>query len=528
MVVIEDHAPPVRRIGWGRAAWCGVLAAALALGVAELVSGLLEGTDNPVVSVGESVIDLVPPFVKDFAIEVFGTTDKQALIIGTLLLLAGFSAVVGVLAARRRWMGYAGIGLFAVVGVLAAITRYDATWVAALPTLAGAAAAAVALPKLLDPGSTVATVTPDPDAVSSPVPSVPAPDRRRFLLAAIGTGSAAVIAGGLGRVLRARFQVDAARAALVLPRPASPAVAAGPEVAVAVEGAEPYLTPNGRFYRIDTALVVPQLSPDVWSLRVGGMVDRELTLTYDELLARPMVERIVTLACVSNEVGGRLVGNARWLGVPLADVLRDAGVQQGADQLVSRSYDGWTCGTPTAAVLDGRDALLAIGMNGEPLPVSHGFPVRMVVPGLYGYVSATKWVTELELTTFADFDAYWVRRGWAAQAPIKTMARIDVPRSGASLGAGTVAVAGVAWAPHRGIRAVEVQVDDGEWQQAELAAEPTVDAWRQWVFAWDAFPGRHVLRARATDGDGAVQTGEEAAPVPDGATGWHSIVIEIP
>jgi DMSO/TMAO reductase YedYZ molybdopterin-dependent catalytic subunit len=353
------------------------------------------------------------------------------------------------------------------------------------------------------------------------------PDRRRFLLAAIGTASAAVVAGGLGRVLRARFQVDAARAALVLPRPTSPAVPAGAEAAVAVEGAEPYVTPNGRFYRIDTALVVPQLSPDVWRLRIGGMVDRELTLTYDELVARPMVERIVTLACVSNEVGGRLVGNARWLGVPLADVLHEAGVRPGADQLVSRSYDGWTCGTPTAAVLDGRDALLAVGMNGEPLPLSHGFPVRMVVPGLYGYVSATKWVTELELRTFADFDAYWVRRGWAAQAPIKTMARIDVPRSGASVGAGTVAVAGVAWAPHRGIQAVEVQVDEGDWQPAELAAEPTVDGWRQWVLPWDAPPGRHVLRARATDGDGAVQTGEESDPVPDGATGWHSLVVEI-
>ena len=345
----------------------------------------------------------------------------------------------------------------------AAVTRPDGDWVDALPTLAGAGAAAWTLRWLLD------IAAPGTGRVRQPTAAPPvAVDRRKFLLAGVATGSAAVIAGGLGRALRGRFQVDAARAAIVLPQPTSTVVVPAASE-IGVEGVAPYLTPNSSFYRIDTALVVPQLSPSAWRLRIHGMVDRELTLTFDDLLARPMVERVVTLACVSNEVGGRLIGNARWLGVPLADVLAEAGVQDGADQLVSRSYDGWTCGTPTAIVLDGRDALLAVGMNGEPLPVSHGFPVRMVVPGLYGYVSATKWVTELELSTFDAFDAYWVRRGWAVEGPIKTMSRIDTPRHGAGLRPGTVTIAGVAWAQHRGITKVEVQVDEAAWQEARLA-----------------------------------------------------------
>jgi DMSO/TMAO reductase YedYZ molybdopterin-dependent catalytic subunit len=287
----------------------------------------------------------------------------------------------------------------------------------------------------------------------------------------------------------------------------------------------PFITPNAEFYRIDTALVAPQIRPGSWKLDVGGMVDRPFTLSYQDLLDRPLVERDLTLVCVSNEVGGRYTGTARWLGVSLRDVLMEAGVQPGADQLVSRSADGWTAGTPTSVVMDGRDALIAIGMNGEPLPVSHGFPARLVVPGLYGFVSATKWLVELELSTFASFDPYWARRGWAKQAPIKTMARIDTPRGLASLPAGRVAIAGMAWAPHRGIKAVEVGIDGGAWQQARLGDVPSNDTWRQWVLEWDAPPGRHTITVRATDGDGALQTPDRAAPIPDGASGWHSIVV---
>jgi DMSO/TMAO reductase YedYZ molybdopterin-dependent catalytic subunit len=531
-VVVTDRAAPVRaaRVPWRRAAWAGVLTVAVALGVAELATGLIEGSENPVVSVGEVVVDHVPSAIRDWAISVFGTTDKTVLIIGTVVLLVLFGALVGVLAAKRRWVAPVGIGVFTAIGVAAAVTRPDAEPIDALPTLAGAVAALIALPWLLRMAEEPVVEVAVADRAEAPAAAPAPPDglgRRRFLLAGVATGAGAVIAGSLGRFLQGRFQVDAARNELVLPAPRSPAAPVPATAEVGVTGTETFLTPNSDFYRIDTALVVPQLSPDVWRLRVHGMVDRELELTFDDLLARPMVERLITLTCVSNEIGGDLVGNARWLGTPLADLLREAGVHSGADQLVSRSFDGWTCGTPTSVLLDGRDALLAVGMNGEPLPVTHGFPARLVVPGLYGYVSATKWVTELELTTFDAFDAYWVRLGWAQQAPIKTMSRIDTPRGGSRPAAGRIPVAGVAWAQHRGIDRVEVQVDDGPWQDAHLADQATIDAWRLWGFDWDATSGSHRLRARATDGTGEVQTSDSADPIPDGATGWHTVFIDV-
>ena len=296
---------------------------------------------------------------------------------------------------------------------------------------------------------------------------------------------------------------------------------------VDVPNMTPFVTPNKDFYRIDTALSVPQITAESWRLKVHGMVDRELELTFADLLERNVVERDITLTCVSNEVGGNLISNAKWLGVPLAEILQEAGVHPDADQLKSTSADGWTSGSPVATITDGRDALLAFGMNGEPLPVEHGFPVRMVVPGLYGYVSATKWVVDLELTTFENFDAYWVQRGWSQQGPIKTESRIDVPKPFARVAPGRVAVAGVAWAQHRGIEAVEVRVDGGPWARAELADELTIDTWRQWKFAWDAPAGNHRIEVRATDQTGAVQPEARAEPIPDGATGWHSIVVRV-
>ena len=313
-----------------------------------------------------------------------------------------------------------------------------------------------------------------------------------------------------------------------LPRPASaaPAIPAGAQLPV--PGITPFLTASPGFYREDTALALPQVPPEQWRLRVHGMVARELELSFSELLRRPLTEADITLACVSNEVGGQLAGNARWLGASLAALLREAGVRRGADQILSTSADGWTCGTPVATVLDGRNALLAVGMNGQPLPVAHGFPARMLVPGLYGYVSATKWVIDLELTTFASHRAYWARRGYAARAPIKTMSRIDVPRPLQHVRAGPVAVAGVAWAPHRGIDAVQVRVDGGTWQQARLAAVPGgTDTWRQWVWTWHAAPGLHRLQVRATDGTGARQPGRRVPPYPDGATGWDTVAVTV-
>jgi DMSO/TMAO reductase YedYZ molybdopterin-dependent catalytic subunit len=294
-----------------------------------------------------------------------------------------------------------------------------------------------------------------------------------------------------------------------------------------VEGITPFVTPNDEFYRIDTALLIPNVGVEDWTLQVTGMVDNPFELTFDQLQRYEIVEADVTLACVSNEVGGNLVGNARWRGVRLADVLADARVQPGADQLVGRAVDGFTTGAPLEVVTDGRDALIAIGMNGEPLPRRHGFPARLVVPGLYGYVSATKWLAELELTTFDAFDAYWVPRGWAERAPIKTQSRIDVPRPLATIAPGPTAVAGVAWAQTRGISRVEVQVDDGPWQEARLSEEVGADTWRQWVHEWDATPGSHDLRVRATDGTGETQTAERQPPRPDGATGQHGIVVTV-
>jgi DMSO/TMAO reductase YedYZ molybdopterin-dependent catalytic subunit len=350
-------------------------------------------------------------------------------------------------------------------------------------------------------------------------------DRRRFLTAS-GTVAAAAAAADVGgqALSDRRFSVNTAAVRLAAP-------AAGPkapprDVALDIPGLSPFFTPNPQFYRVDTALVVPQVPPSAWALRIHGMVDNPMTLTFDDLMKRPMIEHDVTLTCVSESVGGSYIGNARWEGTLLAGLLREARVRAGADQIVMRDVNGMTIGVATDPVLDGRASLLAIGMNGQPLPVAHGFPVRVVVPGLYGYVSACKWVVDMELTTFRAFDAYWVQRGWSRQAPIKTESRIDVPKAGASLPAGKVTVAGVAWAQHRGIEAVEVYAD-GTWHPARLAAQDTIDTWRQWYYVWDAAPGRHTLKVRATDKTGHTQTAVVHRTEPNGATGYHTINVTV-
>ncbi len=442
----------------------GVVAAAVALGVAELVAVFTGARSAPLVAVGGVVVDSVPGPVKNFAVATFGTHDKAALLIGTSVLLALFAAGIGALAQRRPALGLAGIGVFGLIGIIAAMTRAGAGPLSELPALFGAVAGVVTLRALLRPR-----------AEDAP--------RRAFLLEAGGLFGGAVIVGLLGRGWGDRRDVSAARSKISLPTPASPA----PELP-----AQPQ---------------APGLSAFVTDNKA--------------------IERYITLACVSNEVGGGLIGTARWLGAPLKDLLEAAGPLPGADQVVGRSVDGFTVGTPTELLMDGRDALVAVGMNGVPLPIEHGFPVRLVVPGLYGYVSATKWLTELELTSFHDFSAYWVPRGWSAQAPIKTESRIDTPRDGARPRAGQVTVAGVAWAQHRGISRVEVRVDDGSWQPATLGPVPSVDTWRLWTWTWSAERGRHRLTVRAADNSGAVQIQDEAPPAPDGATGWHSITVEV-
>ncbi|BCY05625.1 molybdopterin-dependent oxidoreductase [Actinoplanes sp. L3-i22] len=494
-----------------RAGLAGVAAAAAALGVAELLAVFAGARSAPLVAVGGVVVDHVPPGVKDFAIATFGTHDKTALLTGTAVLLGLYAYGVGVLAARRRPFALAGIALFGVVGIAAAVTRPGAGVAAGIPSAVGAALAVWVLRHLL--GLEGASHETDPEA------------RRRFLKQ-VGIVAAVAVGGGTaGRWLTSRGAATEARKELTLPAASEPppVVPAGAQV----PGAVPYVTPNADFYRIDTALISPQVDPANWTLKIHGMVRNPIEITWAELLQRPMVERYVTLACVSNEVGGDLIGNALWLGTPIKALLDEADPLPGADQVVQRSTDGWTCGTPTAALRDGRDALLAIGMNGEPLPVEHGFPVRMIVPGLYGYVSACKWITEIELTRFSDFDAYWVPRGWSAQGPIKTESRIDTPRDHASRKPGPVAVAGVAWAQHRGIAKVEVQVDDGAWETASLAPAVSDDTWRQWKHTWTASSGEHVLRVRATDLDGYTQTSDLADPAPDGATGWHQVTVSV-
>jgi DMSO/TMAO reductase YedYZ molybdopterin-dependent catalytic subunit len=510
----------LRTLGVGAA--IGLVAAAVALGTAQLVAGFVNPQASPVLVVGQSAIDLTPEWLKAWAIRAFGKNDKTVLLggMGAVLMLAAVALGIGSI--RRVWIGLVGLAAFGTLGVVAALTRPVAEPADALPALAAAAAGAIAL--LAMRGALTGRPTQRDDGGGGDHPW--ALDRRRFLLTGAAGIGVAFAAGGIGNAFARRFRADESRAAVTIPTPASRASPIG-EAELSVPGLGPFVTPNERFYRVDTALLVPSVMAEDWRLRVHGMVEREISLGYEQLLARPLIERDITLTCVSNPVGGRYAGNARWIGAPLRDLLEEAGPLPGADQIVSRSVDGFTLGTPTAIAMDGRDAMLAVAMNGEPLPLDHGFPVRMLVPGLYGYVSATKWLVDLELTTFGAYDPYWVQRGWAERAPIKTMSRIDTPSPFLDLHPGEVPIAGVAWAQHVGIDRVEISVDGGPWMAAELAGEDTIDTWRQWVYRWHATPGDHRLRVRATDRTGTTQTAVRAEPFPDGATGHHEIVVRV-
>nr|WP_254303565.1 MULTISPECIES: molybdopterin-dependent oxidoreductase [Rhodococcus] len=485
----------------------GLLAAAVVLGVGELVAVPFGPNSSPFFAVGSAVVDNTPEAVREWAIDTFGTSDKTALFVGMAVVIASIAAAAGVL--RRPW-GAVLFGVLGAVGVLAAVTRSTATPLSALPTIIGVAAGIVVLNALLR------TEEPVADGMS----------RRSFLGLAVTAGVVAVAAGTAGRLLGQARDVTANRLGFRLPTPTpQPPIPAGADLRI--DGLASYITPNDEFYRIDTALVVPQVASEDWSLRIHGMVDRELEITFADLATRQAVERTVTLTCVSNIVGGDLVGNATWIGYPLKDLLEEAGIQDGADMVLSSSHDAFTAGTPLEVLLDGRDALLAVGMNGQPLPVEHGYPARLVVPGLYGYVSATKWVTDLEITRFDKASAYWTDRGWGERGPIKTASRIDTPKPGAAVDAGTVVVAGVAWHQHTGISGVDVQIDDGNWVAATLSEEYSTDTWRQWTYEWAATPGQHTIRARATDGNGDIQTSMTADTVPDGATGYPKAFVTV-
>jgi DMSO/TMAO reductase YedYZ molybdopterin-dependent catalytic subunit len=496
-------------------ATAGAASVAFGAGVGELAAALLAPPSSPFVVVGSLLIDVAPPWAKDAAIALFGTADKAALLVGIGLVLLAVAGAAGVLEARRPPWGQVLIGIIALVGAVAASTRANPPLLAIAPSAVAGIGAVVALRFLLRLRARVAA-----DAASV--------DRRRFLGWAGGAAALGALAALGGYALQAGSRTVAViREAITLPRPAVEAtVASGADLGI--DGLTPIITPNGRFYRIDTALAVPAVDPSTWRLRIHGMVEREVVITWDELLALPLEESVTTLACVSNEVGGGLIGNAVWLGYPIRELLARAAPTADADMVLSRSVDGFSASTPLPVLQDERNAILAVGMNGQPLPADHGFPVRMVVPGLYGYVSATKWVSELEVTRFDAASAYWTDRGWSERGPVKLSSRIDVPRAGQPVEAGPITVAGVAWNQHVGVERVEVQVDGGPWREATLAPAISIDTWVQWRFEWaDASRGSHTVRARAIGADGEVQTSKRQGVVPDGATGLHERAIEV-
>ena len=511
------------RVDWP-AAIAGVVATATALGISELLAGLLSGATSLVAAVGQVVVDLQPAGAKDVVVALFGTNDKLALELFIVALALLIGAGLGVVARRRYPIAVGGFVAFGVVGFLASLGEPLAVpEIAVVSTAISVGAGLLVLGWLLDRSAGWGTTG------GGTRPAVPMPDwsRRAFIIRAGSVGVAAVGAGVVGRGLLERQRTAPVGAGPAIP-PASatvPPLAPEADLSTTIANLTPIVMPNDRFYRIDTAILTPSVGTGDWTLRIHGLVDRETTLTWEQLIALPMFEQYVTIACVSNEVGDKLVGNAKWTGVRLREVLDIAGVQSSATQLVGRSVDGWTAGMPTAWVMDpSREPMIALKMNDEPLAPIHGYPARLIVPGLYGYVSATKWLKELELTTLEAFNGYWVPLGWAKEAPILTQSRIDTPRSGVT--SGTVPIAGIAWAPDRGVSRVEVAID-GVWRDARMS-KPISDAtWVQWVTDWTATPGRHTIMVRATDGDGVVQEETRSRPAPDGARGWHTVSVDV-
>jgi DMSO/TMAO reductase YedYZ molybdopterin-dependent catalytic subunit len=506
----------------------GMMAALVALGTAEFVAGVLPGGRSSLAAVADQVIALTPAVIVGLAIDLLGPANRPVLLLAMLVVAAAAGALAGELTARWRWAAPTCLVPVALVGIAAGIADPLMPGVAAVAAPLVAAVAGVLVLWRLPTAAVAAEASQEPargTVLADPAAS-PAASRREVLVWGASAAGVAAAFAVTGRLLQARGAPARAPGDLALPTPRSPLPAPPAAASLDVDGIAPLITPNDTFFRIDTAFTLPRIDPDTHVVRITGMVDRPLTVSYPELLAMADTEADVTIACVSNEVGGDLIGNARWLGVPLDRLLDRAGVQPGATQVVGRAVDGWTAGFPLA-VLDGRPALVAVGMNGEPLPVGHGFPVRLVIAGLYGYVSDTKWLSEIEFTAFDAYDAYWVRRGWAREGPIKTQSRIDVPRPGRSVPAGPATVAGVAWAGERGISRVEVAIDDGPWQTAEIAAELAPTSWRLWRLDWEATPGAHALRVRAADGSGETQTDVVAPPPPDGATGHHTIRVTV-
>lgn len=538
----DGHSADARRaVPVANPATAGVLAGAVGLGTAELLAALIGPISSPLLAIADRVVDLSPTGVREWAISTLGTLDKPATIVGTLLILAAISAGLGRLAAcgrRQAAWASAGAAAVALVGASAAWSGRTGGPGAGLGAIVGGAVSAVALWMLFGAGTAAATdddMPADERATGADTPPPTSIVGRRTLVRGLGMVAIAQLAlAGAIRFVGGKSQAAAARRRVTLPAvdeqlEALPNAGSG---GGATPGLSPLITPNDGFYRIDTAFTVPSIDPATWQLTIGGGSRGPLTLSYADLLAREQIEIDCTLSCVSNEVGGSLVGNARWQGVELAPLLAEAGIPDGTTQVGATSTDGWSCGFPIET-LDRPPgdptppAIIAVGMNGEPLPLIHGFPARLVIPGLYGYVSACKWLETIELTTWEDFTGYWVPRGWSKEAPIKTQSRIDVPAEGSTVNAGAATIAGVAWAGIRALSKVEVRVDGGPWRAATLGPELSEATWRQWWLDWDATPGRHTLTVRATDGDGVTQTAQPSRPDPDGATGWHAVVVTV-
>lgn len=491
-----------------RGAASGVAAAVVGVTAGNLLAAATSPGTAPVVIVGSQVIDWTPTPVKEWAIATFGTADKPILLtsvaIGTLLI----AALAGALAHRRLLLGLVAFGVLGALAATVALTRPYAVPLDAAPSVLTGLVAMAILTGLAH------TSKPSEGA---------GPSRRLLLTQGLVLLAAAVLQTSASVITRRRtMPVD-----LDLPKAAD--VPSSRPAGLNVKGITPFRTSSRDFYRVDTRLTLPTVDVDAWRLRIDGNVRRPVSLTFDELAAMRLIERDITLTCVSNEVGGRYVGGARWLGVRLTDVLDRAGIDAtSADQILSTDVDGMTISTPLAIAIDGRDSIIAIGMNGEPLPRAHGFPARLVVPGLYGFVGATKWITRMTLTTYAEQDAYWTRRGWATDAPIKPSSRIDTPRPFEDVRAGMVTVGGIAWAQHqRGVAAVEVSVDDGPWEPATLGPSAGQDYWRQWYLPWEAAPGRHTLAARTITGRGRAQSARRASPFPDGSSGIQRLVVTV-
>jgi DMSO/TMAO reductase YedYZ molybdopterin-dependent catalytic subunit len=500
------------------------------MGLGHLVAAFVSPAASPVLAVGSTVIDATPTPIKEWAIAHFGTHDKTVLLTSVALVTALAAAGIGLVSRRRPTIGLVLVVALAGLAALAAMTRPTAQPQDLIPSLVAAVTGLAILSwlrSLLVPSRVAGTDTEAESPLDHTAYATGAeatPRRRSFLLGAAGVTVGAAAAGTIGQNLAAAPTLPSS---VTLPKPTNVLAPLPTGIEGRIKGVSRFRTPNNDFYRVDTALVIPRVDVSSWRLTIDGNVGQPVSLTFAQLLAMPMIEQDITLNCVSNEVGGPYISSTRWLGVRTRDVLALAKIKPGTEQILSESVDGMTISTPIEALTDSRDAIIAVAMDGQPLPAQHGFPVRMVTPGLYGYVGATKWLTRFTATTYAAQQAYWTQRGWAQKANVKTQARIDTPAGLATYPHGRIAIGGVAWAQGRGIEGVEVQVDQGPWQKATLGPDGGTDYWRQWYLAWDATPGRHQLTVRATDGTGATQTNAQAAPFPDGAAGYHSIVVII-